>query len=182
MKRFVKLMLLFVAIVSLGIYLIIEARKSGFREGYAPVQPVKFSHKIHAGTNKIDCMYCHFASDKGRHAGIPPTNLCMNCHTKVKTDSPEIKKVKEAVVTKKNIEWVRVHNLPDFAYFNHSQHVNVAKVSCQTCHGEVQTMEVLKQEKPMNMGWCIECHRDNKIAPPNDHKSQAGGDCARCHY
>lgn len=180
--RFLKFFSIVAVIGALGIYLILEARKSGFRQNYAPIQPVKFSHQVHAGANKIDCMYCHFASDKGRHAGIPPTGLCMNCHTKVLPNSPEVKKVKEAVASGKNISWVRVHNLPDFAYFNHSQHVNVGKVSCQTCHGQVEKMEVLKQEKPMNMGWCIQCHREKEISPPNDHKSQAGGDCARCHY
>ncbi len=180
--KLIKIILLFVVVVAIGIFAIYEARQSGFRENYAPVQPINFSHKIHAGDNKIDCMYCHFASDKGRHAGIPPTGLCMNCHTKVMPDSLEIKKIKTALTTGKNVEWVRVHNLPDFAYFNHSQHVRVGKVSCQTCHGEVQGMTVLKQDKMMNMGWCIQCHRGNEISPPNDHKSAAGGNCASCHY
>jgi len=177
-----KVLLVLLIITTGAALLISEARKVGFREGYAPIQPVKFSHKIHAGDNKMQCLYCHFAADKGRHAGIPPTSLCLNCHTKVLPNSPEIAKVKDAVSSAKNIKWVRVHNLPDFAYFNHSQHVNVGKVSCQTCHGQVQTMAILKQEKPMNMGWCIQCHRDNKLAPPEDHKRAAGGDCARCHY
>lgn len=182
MKTRYKVLLVFLALIAGMIFFVNQARKSGFREGYAPLQPVKFSHKIHAGDNKIQCMYCHFAADKGRHAGIPPTSLCLNCHTKVKATSPEIAKVKEAVTSGKNIKWTRVHNMPDFAYFNHSQHVNVGKVSCQSCHGKVETMEILRQEKPMNMGWCIQCHRDNKLAPPQDHKRAAGGDCARCHY
>jgi NAD-dependent SIR2 family protein deacetylase len=182
MKTRYKVLLILLALAAAIIFLISKARQSGFREGYAPIQPVKFSHKIHAGDNKMQCLYCHFAADKGRHAGIPPTSLCLNCHTKVKATSPEILKVKEAVSSQKNIKWIRVHNLPDFAYFNHAQHVNVGKVSCQTCHDKVETMEVLKQAKPMNMGWCIECHRENKLAPPTDHKRAAGGDCARCHY
>lgn len=181
MKGF-KLLLVGLLVVAAVVYLVSEARLSGFRQDYAPMQPVKFSHKVHAGDNKVDCMYCHFAADKGRHAGIPPTNLCMNCHSKIKTDSIEIQKIKTAISTGKNLEWVRVHNLPDFAYFNHSQHVNVGKVSCQTCHEDVQNMEVLRQAKPMNMGWCIQCHRDSGLAPPTDHKTAAGGNCASCHY
>lgn len=182
MKMRFKLLYGFIAFLAIATILVIQARKSGFREGYAPIQPVRFSHKIHAGDNQMQCLYCHFAADKGRHAGIPPTGLCLNCHTKVKPNSPEIAKIKDAVKDGKSIHWVRVHNLPDFAYFNHSQHVRVGKVSCQTCHEEVEKMEVLKQAKPMNMGWCIECHRENKIAPPTDHKRASGGDCASCHY
>jgi len=181
--KLVKIISLFVVIFGVGAFLISQSRLSGFREGYAPIQPVKFSHKMHAGDNKIDCMYCHFAADKGRHAGIPPTGLCMNCHTKpMKANPEEVNKIKTALASGKNIEWVRVHNLPDFAYFNHSQHVRVGKVSCQSCHGNVQEMPVLKQEKMMNMGWCIQCHRDSGIAPPQDHKTAAGGNCASCHY
>lgn len=180
-SRFKILALVFL-LVLVVYFAIKEARTTGFREGYAPIQPVKFSHKIHAGDNQMQCLYCHFAADKGRHAGIPPTALCLNCHTKVKADSPEVKKIKDAVTTGNNIKWTRVHNLPDFAYFNHSQHVRVGKVSCQTCHDKVETMEILTQAKPMNMGWCIECHREKQIAPPNDHKSASGGNCASCHY
>lgn len=163
-------------------FVIKTSREVGFREGYTPIQPINFSHKIHAGTNQISCQYCHFAADKGRHAGIPPTQLCMNCHTKIKKDSPEILKIKNALITEKNIKWTRVHNLPDYAYFNHSQHVRVGKVSCQACHGEVQKMERVTQVKSMSMGWCMECHRGNEIAPPKDHKNASGGDCAKCHY
>ncbi len=181
-KKILVLVVSLIVVILAGILLVRAARKSGFREGYTPIQPIAFSHKVHAGDNQISCQYCHFAADKGRHAGIPPTALCLNCHTKIKKDSPEIAKVKEAVSSKKNIKWTRVHNLPDFAYFNHSQHVRVGNVSCQTCHGAVETMERVSQVKPMNMGWCIECHRDNKMAPPADHKSAAGGDCAKCHY
>jgi hypothetical protein len=182
MKTRWKLLIGVLLIFGVVFLLIKTARESGFREGYAPVQPINFSHKIHAGDNKISCQYCHFAADKGRHAGIPPTALCMNCHNKIKKDSVEIIKVKEAVTSKNNIKWTRVHNLPDYAYFNHSQHVRVGKVSCQTCHGKVEGMTRLTQVKPMNMGWCIDCHREKEISPPQDHKSATGGDCARCHY
>lgn len=159
-----------------------EARQVSFNQGHEPQQPIAFSHKIHAGQNKIACMYCHFAADKGRHAGIPPTSLCMNCHSQIKKDSPEVKKIADALEKKKNVEWIKVHQFPDFAYFNHSQHVRVGKVSCQKCHGPVETMERVRQHETLNMGWCISCHRDAEIAPPKDHKSKAGGDCARCHY
>lgn len=179
-----KLFILIVIVVVGGIVAALTefGRMSNFNTRYEPQQPINFSHKIHAGENKIQCLYCHFAAEKGRHAGIPPTELCLNCHTKIKTDSIEIKKVQEAVKTKKQIEWIKVHHFPDFAYFNHSQHVAVGKISCQECHGPVETMTRLRQEKTLNMGWCLDCHRQKGIAPPNDHKSKAGGDCARCHY
>lgn len=172
-------------LVAIGVainLIITEARRVGFNEGYSPLQPINFSHKIHAGDNKIACQYCHFAADKGRHAGIPPTELCLNCHKKIRPEAPEILKVKEAINSGKNIEWVRVHRLPDFAYFNHSQHVRVGKVECQTCHGPVETMTRITQQGQMNMGWCINCHRTNQIAPPTDHKKASGGDCSKCHY
>lgn len=180
-----KKILIFVVVVGMifGAFALVKfARTIGFTENYAPKQPIKFSHRVHAGDAQIQCQYCHFASEQGRHAGIPPTELCMNCHTKIKKDSPEILKVKEALDSGKNIQWQKVHHLPDFAYFNHSQHVSVGKVACQKCHGEVQTLDVMKQTGDLSMGWCIRCHRENEIAPPNDHKSKAGGDCARCHY
>jgi len=159
-----------------------ELRLANFNVNYAPQQPINFSHKIHAGENKIQCLYCHYAAEKGRHAGIPPVELCMNCHNKVKMDAPEIQKLKTSLKTGKTIEWKKVHHFPDFAYFNHSQHVLVGKVSCQECHGPVETMTRLRQEKVLNMGWCLDCHRKKQIAAPEDHKSKAGGDCARCHY
>lgn len=177
-----KIILLAVVIVFGGIYAIKQARTIGFNENYQPDQPIQFSHKIHAGENQIQCLYCHFAADKGRHAGIPPTELCLNCHKLIRKDSPEIKKITNALRNKENIFWNKVHHFPDFAYFNHAQHVNVAGISCQKCHGVVEGMTRMKQEKPLAMGWCIDCHRDNKIAPPNDHKSMTGGDCAKCHY
>lgn len=174
--------LLFVG-VGLGVVKTVQfARSIDFTEGYAPVQPIKFSHRIHAGDNQIACVYCHFSAEQGRHAGIPPAEVCMNCHKIVKKDSPEVVKVKDALENKKNIQWEKVHHFPDFAYFNHSQHVRVGKVACQECHGEVQTMDVMKQTGNLSMGWCLDCHRKREIAPPEDHKTRAGGDCAKCHY
>jgi hypothetical protein len=204
MKKLIGALVAFIALGAFGSFVIVQARHIGFNQDYAPEQPVAFSHKKHAGDLKMDCQYCHFGADKGRHAGVPPTELCLNCHSKVKTSSPEIKKLQKAVDSGENIQWVKVNHFPDFAYFNHSQHVNVAGVSCLECHGDVPNMAVLKQDKKLNMGWCIECHRDNGIAPPQDHDeivenyksteegypsgaklykgSGSGGDCAKCHY
>lgn len=182
MKKIVGGLIAFIGSVAFASFVITQGRHLGFNQGYAPDQPVAFSHKRHAGDLKIDCQYCHFGADKGRHAGVPPTELCLNCHKMVKPDSPEIKKLQAAINTGKNIQWVKVNHFPDFAYFNHSQHVNVAELKCQTCHGEVEKMVIYKQEKKLNMGWCINCHRDNEIAPPRDHKRASGGDCSKCHY
>ncbi len=173
----------------LGYELVDAARNVGVNQGYEPDQPIAYSHKIHAGDNQIQCLYCHSGADKGRHAGIPSASTCMNCHVKIKTDSPEIKKIKEALDQNKLIEWVKVHRLPDFAYFNHSQHVN-GGVNCQECHGSVQAMTRVRQEKPLTMGWCIDCHRAKGITPPPKHsglsnkdlKPIGGMDCAKCHY
>lgn len=179
-KNLVYVVLVLVAIASY--FIIVAARQTGFTEGYAPRQPVAFSHKLHAGDNQIQCIYCHSAAQSGRHAGVPPTELCMNCHTNIRKDAPEVIKIVDALKSGKGIEWKKVNHLPDFAYFNHSQHVMVGKVSCQQCHGDVQTFDVMKQKENLSMGWCINCHRGSEIAPPTDHKSRAGGDCARCHY
>lgn len=176
----------------LGYQLVGAARNVGVNQGYEPDQPIAYSHKIHAGDNQIPCLYCHTGADKGRHAGIPSANICMNCHVKIKTESPEIKKIKEALEQNKPIEWVKVHRLPDFAYFNHSQHVN-SGVICQDCHGPIQTMTRVRQENPLTMGWCINCHRAKGIATPPEHpdvsrdlskdtKPIGGMDCAKCHY
>lgn len=200
----------------------------GVDEGYEPVQPIHFSHKIHAGDNQIACQYCHAGARQGRVAGVPALRTCMGCHkvisqyegvedtTKGYTKAfytAEIKKLYKAVgwdeqrfrYTDKTDEftWVRIHNLPDFTYFNHSQHVQVAKIDCQQCHGEVQQMERMQQHAPLTMGWCVECHR--KTMPTQSayytqyeqvHKelakkmkvakltvAQIGGlECAKCHY
>jgi len=158
-----------------------QAQRVGNNQGYEPDQPIPFSHKIHAGENRIDCRYCHFASERGRHAGIPPTQVCMNCHEQVKKDAPDIVKLREAIAEKKPVRWVRVHQLAAFAYFNHSEHVR-GGVSCQKCHGPVESMTRMKQFSPLTMGWCLDCHRKSGTAPPHDKKTAAGGDCARCHY
>ncbi|MBT3235482.1 MAG: cytochrome c3 family protein [Bdellovibrionales bacterium] len=176
---FVSLFVLMI-IGGMGVY---SARRTGLNQGFRPTQPIAFSHKEHAGINKMECLYCHFAAEQGRHAGIPPVGVCMNCHKFVKkNDSKEIAKVEQAYNNKKPIEWTKVHYLPDFAYFNHSQHVVVGKIACQTCHGPAETMEVMEQYSELSMGWCIDCHREKGIAPPQDHKAATGGDCSKCHY
>ncbi len=127
--------------------------------GYAPEQPINYSHKLHAGELNIDCRYCHFTVEKSAHAAIPPTEVCMNCHTLVKTDSPEIKKVAESYNSNEPIEWAKVHIFPDHAYFDHSRHVS-AGVSCVSCHGRIDKMGVVFQNEPLSMSWCLDCHRN----------------------
>ncbi|MBK8671369.1 MAG: c-type cytochrome [Saprospiraceae bacterium] len=267
--------LIFAAII-LGAYTTVnKATELGRQEGYAPDQPIKFSHATHAGVNKIDCQYCHDSARRSKHSSIPGTNTCMNCHAAIKNGSAygtaeitkiyasigydpatnkyienyesktedeikaiytkwigdEYKRVKEKadldsegerIVStqwadiKKSltndrkkqiqgpIEWVKIHNLPDHVYFNHAQHVTVGKLECQTCHGKVEGMEVLKQMSPLSMGWCINCHRQTEVKFKDNayyanytryHEELASGkrdkvtvadigglECAKCHY
>src|SRR6266705_2408587 len=116
-----------------------ELSRVGVHQGYAPVQPIEFSHKLHAGDSRVPCLYCHFGARTSRHAGIPPTSVCMNCHAILDKQTVDIEKLEEAVQLKQPVSWVKVHNLPDFVYFNHSQHV-VSGVACQKCHGAVEQM------------------------------------------
>lgn len=155
-------------------------------QGYAPAQPVQYSHAVHAGANRIPCQYCHYGAERGRYAGIPPASVCMNCHKQVLPDHPEIKKVRAAVDEGRPIRWVRVHSLPDFTYFNHSAHVR-AGVTCQTCHGPVESMGRVRQEAPLTMGWCIQCHRQGTPAgaagtPVKAAQANRLTDCAVCHH
>ena len=198
-----------------------SAFEVGVYTGYEPEQPIKFSHKLHAGENGIDCNYCHNSASYSKSAGIPSPNLCMNCHTYIQEGpqygTEEISKIYAALdfdpVTKtygpntKPIKWVKVHNLPDHVYFNHSQHVSVGKIACQKCHGPVETYTVGKQHAELTMGWCINCHRETKVQMADNgyydeiHKrlpeelrkqyledgtitvSELGGiECAKCHY
>ena len=174
----------------------------GLTQGYQPTQPIAFSHKIHAGENQINCAYCHTSVYKAKSANIPSANICMNCHSQIKTESPEIKKIYRAIERKQPIQWVRVHNLPDLAYFNHSQHTQVGGIQCQTCHGPIQTMEVVYQYSALTMGWCINCHRETPLntkgnayydnlvklhdksnnAVPFTVSSNGGTECSKCHY
>lgn len=136
--------------------------------GYAPTQPVPFSHQLHAGAMAMDCRYCHNAVERGAGSAVPPTATCMNCHSKVLTDSPRLAKVRESWETGKAVEWVRVHMLPDYAFFNHSVHL-AAGVGCASCHGRIDQMAVVAQAEPLSMGWCLECHRNPAphIRPPD---------------
>ncbi|MFY0686134.1 MAG: c-type cytochrome [Cyclobacteriaceae bacterium] len=183
----------------------------GIQQGYQPTQPIAFSHQLHAGEYEIDCKYCHTGVTKGKSANIPSPNICMNCHVSIKTDSKEIEKIYAAIDydpstgqygdNTKPIEWVRIHNLPDLAYFNHSQHVVVGDIECQTCHGPIEEMEVVYQHANLTMGWCINCHREtdvntkgngyyDKLVKLHAEKSKepmkvediGGLECSKCHY
>jgi len=127
--------------------------------GYSPVQPVPYSHKLHAGTLGIDCYYCHNTVFKAAHAAIPATETCMNCHVRVKPQSARLEKVRNSYATGEPIPWIQIHKLPDYVYFNHSAHIN-AGVSCVSCHGRIDQMMEVKQVKPLNMGFCLDCHRN----------------------
>jgi len=129
-----------------------------FEVGYAPEQPVPFSHKLHAGDMGMDCRYCHSTVEKGAFASVPPTQTCMNCHEKVLTTSPNLAKVRDSWKSDVPIEWVKVHNLPDYAYFDHSVHLS-AGVGCESCHGRIDQMPIVEQKEPLSMGWCLDCHR-----------------------
>lgn len=185
-----------------------EAIRLGRSPGYAPDQPIKFSHKIHAGQNGIDCKYCHHTAESSKSAGIPAMNLCMNCHVIVREGSHsgkfEIAKVVDAVENQKPVKWIRLHNLPDHVFFSHAQHVGVAKIDCQKCHGEVQEMDIMRQHADLSMGWCVNCHRETDVKFKENgyyetytkmHEQMGIGDlqsvkaadigandCMRCHY
>jgi len=140
--------------------------------GYEPTQPIPYSHRLHAGDLGIDCRYCHVNVEKGPAATVPPTEICMNCHKVVKTDSPHIMKLRESYATGKPMEWVKVHQLPDYVYFDHSRHVT-SGVSCISCHGRVDQMDVVRQAQPMSMSWCLDCHRHpEKQLRPKDKVTQ----------
>lgn len=127
--------------------------------GYSPVQPVEFSHKLHAGDMGMDCRYCHFTVERSSFAAVPPTQVCMNCHSKVRADSPKLLPVRESDAFDKPIAWVRVHKLPEFVYFDHSAHL-AAGVGCSSCHGRIDQMPRVTQAKPLSMRWCLDCHRN----------------------
>jgi hypothetical protein len=127
--------------------------------GYAPVQPVEFSHKLHAGDVGMDCRYCHSTVERSSFAAVPPTQTCMNCHTKVRADSTRLIAIRESYEFDKPMRWVRVHELPQFVYFDHSAHL-AAGVGCSTCHGRIDQMPRVTQSQPLSMSWCLDCHRN----------------------
>ena len=217
-----------------GYFLVQGAMGLGRQQGYQPIQPIYYSHQVHAGDNQISCLYCHSGAQDSKHSNIPSVNVCMNCHMAVKdyggkplqredgsavNANAEIQKLYQYAgwnpASKKYdkpghpIEWVRIHNLPDFVYFNHSQHVKVGQVQCQTCHGEIQKMGEVKQFADLSMGWCINCHRTTNVQfnddkgngnkfysiyekfhqDIKDHKYDSitvekigGTECMKCHY
>jgi len=199
-----------------------NVRLPGNQQGYAPQQPIAFSHRLHAGELQMDCLYCHFDAETSRHAGVPPLQVCMNCHTAVSSGwdvtlaerqaalkeerdprrivSERLRPLFDAVGVDdagkpdpskagKPVAWTRVHALPSFVAFSHERHV-ARGVACQACHGPVETMERVRQEMPLSMGWCVECHRANEAAgtgvtlPPVAQRAPAhvSTDCAACHY
>ncbi len=169
----------------------IELFPTASNQGYAPEQPILFSHKIHTGDNKIPCLYCHSGAERSRHATVPALNVCMNCHLVVKTESPLIQQVQKAYEEKKPIAWVRVHELPDYVYFPHKRHV-AAGVACEACHGDIASMSRVEQKGALTMGWCMECHR-GETAPPevlrrmyphvqDPHGPVAPVQCSTCHH
>jgi hypothetical protein len=148
---------------------------------YAPEQPIPYSHRLHAGVMRIPCLYCHSGALKSRHATVPAVSTCMNCHKVTKTDSPAIKTLAAAYESGQPIKWQRIHILPDHVYFDHRPHVS-AGIMCQTCHGEVQTMEVVYQQMSLRMGNCLGCHRDPRNALPAGSKIVRGPEhCNACH-
>lgn len=130
--------------------------------GYAPEQPVAFSHRLHAGQVGLDCQYCHTQVKDAAYANVPATQTCMNCHSQIRPESPKLLPVRESWATGNSIEWVKVHQLPDYARFSHAIHTNNG-VGCESCHGRVDQMEVVTQQEPLSMGWCLECHRQPEL-------------------
>ena len=191
-----------------SVLIIQESINLGRTKNYMPDQSIKFSHKVHAGQNKTDCQYCHSIASYSKSAGFPSTNLCLNCHKIVKNGARsgkfEINKIMRAAESGQSIPWVRIHKLPDHAFFSHAQHVGAGKVQCQTCHGKIEEMDLVKQFSDLSMGWCVNCHRatevqfsTNKyyetfkpikkdIIAGNQQKitvERLGGiDCSKCHY
>jgi len=179
-----------------GVFILLQTRTFSWfnnQQGYAPTQPIAFSHKLHAGDNQISCLYCHSAADKSSVASIPAASTCMNCHSQIRMDSPEVQKIAEAVTNNQPIEWLRIHDLPDHVRFNHSRHV-IAGIKCQQCHGAVETMDRVSQQENLSMGMCVSCHRTHREVTLDENGSpvisrevtpkrlMASTDCSVCHH
>jgi cytochrome c553 len=207
-KRWINYLILTITGIFITYTLVINSLSIGRSKDYSPMQPVKFSHAVHAGQNETDCIYCHSSAPYSKIAGIPPVNVCMNCHLMVRngtrSGSFEIAKIITSYENQKPIEWIKVHNLPDHVFFSHAQHVSAGKVDCAECHGNVKEMNVIRQVSDLSMGWCINCHRTRKL-DVRDNKfytqyrelaeklkkgeidsvtvSMVGGrECMKCHY
>lgn len=185
-----------------------EVLNLGFSEGYEPDQPIKFSHKIHAGENGIECLYCHSTPEYSKISGIPYDDICINCHNKIKSGTNsgtfEIAKILHSIEAKEPIKWIKIHNLPDHVFYSHAQHVGAGKIDCKTCHGEVEKMDRVRQVSSLSMQWCIDCHREREVQFMDNEYYQhfvqlhddmesgkinrvtvddiGGDDCQRCHY
>lgn len=188
--------------------LAVNAIAFGRSPGFAPAQPIKFSHAVHAGQNKTDCNYCHYTAKTGKTAGIPSGSICYNCHFLVRNGTrsggTEIAKVISALEEKRSVEWVRIYKLPDFVFFSHEQHVSAGQINCEACHGNVKEMNRLSQFADLSMGWCVDCHKTRKVNIANEYYKTyyptlfdsvqagkidsirvvgiGGRDCGKCHY
>ena len=166
-RRWVNILILLGSAIFITYSIAENAIAMGRSKDYAPDQPIKFSHKVHAGQNRTDCIYCHSSAVDSKSAGIPPVNVCMNCHLLIRngtrSGSMEIAKIINAYEEKKPIKWVRVYNLPDHVFFSHAQHVSAGGISCQQCHGKVEENDVIRQVPDLSMGWCVNCHRNTKV-------------------
>ena len=207
-KRWINYAILTFTGIFITYTLVVNSLKIGRSQDYSPSQPIKFSHVVHAGQNATDCLYCHISAPYSKTAGIPPLNVCMNCHLMVRNGTRsgafEISKIISHYENQKPVEWIKVHNLPDHVFFSHAQHVSAGKVDCAECHGNVKEMNQIKQVSDLSMGWCINCHRTRKIDFHNNqfysqyrelaekvkkegHDSVTismigGTECMKCHY
>jgi hypothetical protein len=207
-RRWINYSILSVSGIFITYTLVINSLTIDRSKDYSPMQPVKFSHAVHAGQNGTDCIYCHSSAPNSKTAGIPPENVCMNCHLMVRKGTRsgtfEIAKLISSYENQKPIEWIKVHNLPDHVFFSHAQHVSVGKVDCAECHGDVKKMDVIKQVSDLSMGWCIDCHRTKILDVQNNQfysqyralaeklkkgeidsvtvTMTGGRECMKCHY
>lgn len=159
-------LLLFVPVYALGM-LYYGGSPQTTDVGYAPVQPIPYSHALHVGELGLDCRYCHATSEMAAHMPLPSTAVCLNCHQQIAPDSPKLQPLRDSLATGKPVRWVKVHDLPDYVYFNHSAHV-LRGVGCIECHGRIDKMERVYQSEPLSMSWCLDCHRnpDRRLRPP----------------